>query len=90
MRVVAGSEFCSPRAPPLKAALERKGKHVPCPVHGGRDGFRIFRMSRKEAEASAIPAAVLPNGFALLMDQWLGIWPCDPRSSRTGRQQGQP
>ena len=30
-------------APLLKDAMERKGKHVPCPVHGGRDGFRVFR-----------------------------------------------
>lgn len=30
-------------APELAAALSRKGRHVPCPVHGGRDGFRLFR-----------------------------------------------
>ena len=29
-------------APALKDAVERRGKHVPCPVHGGRDGFRVF------------------------------------------------
>jgi len=30
-------------APELSAAIEAEGKHVPCPVHGGTDGFRVFR-----------------------------------------------
>ena len=27
----------------LTAALERPGKHVSCPIHGGKDGFRVFK-----------------------------------------------
>jgi len=30
-------------APALTLALRRPGRHVPCPVHGGTDGFRLFR-----------------------------------------------
>ena len=30
-------------APALENALHRVGRHVPCPVHGGTDGFRLFR-----------------------------------------------
>ena len=33
--------FCA-LAPMLKAAMQQPGKHVPCPVHGGKDGFRLF------------------------------------------------
>lgn len=29
-------------APKLAPAQERAGRHVPCPVHGGTDGFRLF------------------------------------------------
>ncbi|WP_306462800.1 primase-helicase zinc-binding domain-containing protein, partial [Klebsiella pneumoniae] len=29
--------------PELDAAIARKGRHVACPVHGGRDGFRLFK-----------------------------------------------
>ena|GEM_PF-3875092 len=30
-------------APELAPAIQRLGRHVPCPVHGGKDGFRLFR-----------------------------------------------
>ena len=29
-------------APALDDACLRVGRHVPCPVHGGKDGFRLF------------------------------------------------
>lgn len=29
-------------APTLSEAAQKVGKHVPCPVHGGHDGFRLF------------------------------------------------
>ena len=29
-------------APQLQTAMEKAGHHVPCPVHGGVDGFRLF------------------------------------------------
>lgn len=54
-------------APPLKTALERKGKHVPCPVHGGRDGFRIFPDVAETGGGICNTCGSFANGFALLM-----------------------
>ena len=36
-------EILAVLAPQLQAAMDRKGRHVPCPIHGGKDGFRVFR-----------------------------------------------
>ena len=59
-------------APPLKVALERKGKHVPCPVHGGRDGFRIFPDVAETGGGICNTCGSFANGFALLM--WINGW----------------
>ncbi len=59
-------------APPLKAALERTGKHVPCPVHGGRDGFRLFRDVAEAGGGICNTCGSFANGFALLM--WINGW----------------
>ena len=59
-------------APPLKAALDRKGKHVPCPVHGGRDGFRIFPDVAETGGGICNTCGSFANGFALLM--WINGW----------------
>ena len=37
------SFICRSIAPQLGEAIEKLGRHVPCPVHGGRDGFRVFK-----------------------------------------------
>ena len=29
-------------APQLEDAVKNLGRHVPCPFHGGKDGFRLF------------------------------------------------
>ena len=36
------AEILSDLAPELSQAIEAGGDHVPCPVHGGKDGFRVF------------------------------------------------
>lgn len=36
------AEILSELAPELTQAIEAGGKHVQCPVHGGKDGFRVF------------------------------------------------
>ena len=36
-------DILSGLAPDLRPAVEKRGRHVPCPVHGGKDGFRLFR-----------------------------------------------
>ena len=59
-------------APQLKAALERTGKHVPCPVHGGRDGFRIFPDVAETGGGICNTCGSFANGFALLM--WINGW----------------
>ena len=59
-------------APQLKAALERTGKHVPCPVHGGRDGFRLFRDVADTGGGICNTCGSFANGFALLM--WINGW----------------
>lgn len=57
-------------APELQDALQRKGRHGPCPVHGGHDGFRLF----KDSSGGGYCATCGPfaDGFALL--QWLRGW----------------
>ena len=30
-------------APELERAVSKPGRHIPCPVHGGKDGFKLFR-----------------------------------------------
>ena len=59
-------------APLLKDAMERKGKHVPCPVHGGRDGFRVFRDVDETGGGICNTCGSYANGFALLM--WINGW----------------
>lgn len=36
-------EILSALAPGLNDAIKKPGKHVACPVHGGEDGFRLFK-----------------------------------------------
>ena len=33
--------------PELGPAIARLGRHVPCPVHGGKDGFRLFKDAQQ-------------------------------------------
>ena len=57
-------------APALEPALSRVGRHVPCPVHGGIDGFRLFRdadqtgipVLRCTARAVSMPSATPSTG----------------------------
>lgn len=51
---------------------ERKGKHVPCPVHGGRDGFRIFPDVAETGGGICNTCGSFANGFAPLM--WINGW----------------
>lgn len=36
------ADILSDLAPELSQAIEAGGNHVPCPAHGGKDGFRVF------------------------------------------------
>lgn len=59
-------------APDLKLAIERFGKHVPCPRHGGTDGFRLFNDFRMKGSAVCNSCGVYSDGFEVL--QWLYGW----------------
>lgn len=54
--------FCA-LAPMLKEAMQQPGKHVPCPVHGGKDGFDCFLTMQRLALAFATPAERSATGL---------------------------
>jgi putative DNA primase/helicase len=59
-------------APALKEAVDRRGKHVPCPIHGGRDGFRVFRDVDETGGGVCNTCGYFADGFSLLM--WINGW----------------
>jgi putative DNA primase/helicase len=59
-------------APALTPALRRPGRHVPCPVHGGTDGFRLFRDVEQTGGGVCNTCGTFHDGFALLM--WVTRW----------------
>jgi putative DNA primase/helicase len=60
-------------APELKKATEKPGqKHIGCPVHKGKDGFRLFRDAGVSGGGVCNTCGPKPDGFALLM--WLKDW----------------
>lgn len=69
-------------APALGDAVSRRGRHVPCPVHGGRDGFRLFHDADQTGGGVCNTCGYFADGFALLM--WINGWDF----SRTIREVG--
>jgi hypothetical protein len=65
-------EVLAALAPALAPALARIGRHVPCPVHGGQDGFRLFRDVAETGGGICNTCGTFPDGFALLM--WANGW----------------
>lgn len=60
-------------APEINQAIEKPGrKHIPCPVHGGKDGFRLFRDANLSGGGCCNTCGPKPDGFSLLM--WLRDW----------------
>jgi putative DNA primase/helicase len=57
---------------PELEALAKPGRHHACPVHGGRDGFRLFRDADVSGGGICNSCGAKPDGFALLM--WLRNW----------------
>lgn len=47
-------------------AWNRKGRHSPCPIHGGSDGFRFFRDAEATGGAICATCGSFPDGLALL------------------------
>lgn len=65
-------EILAAIAPHLVPALERKGRHVPCPVHGGRDGYRVFKDVEQSGGSVCNTCGIFADGFATLM--WANGW----------------
>lgn len=79
-------EILSDLAPALEHALERPGRHVPCPVHGGKDGFRLFRDYRDTGGGICNTCGPVPNGLGLLM--WVNGWRFTEALEAVGRWLG--
>ncbi len=58
--------------PELDAAIARKGRHVACPVHGGCDGFRLFKDAEYTGGGVCNTCGIFHDGFELL--SWINGW----------------
>ncbi|MBJ7582853.1 DUF7146 domain-containing protein [Aeromonas veronii] len=54
-------------APHLEPALRKPGRHVGCPIHGGRDGFRLFKDVHETGGGVCNTCGAFHDGFELLM-----------------------
>ena len=59
-------------APMLKTAMQKPGKHVPCPIHGGKDGFRLFPDYVMAGSCVCNTCGTFRDGFETL--EWLHGW----------------
>lgn len=60
-------------APALTDALNQGGKrHVACPVHGGKDGFRVFQQYHECGRAICNTCGHFHDGFDVLV--WVNGW----------------
>lgn len=60
-------------APQLQPAIGQGGRrHVPCPVHGGKDGFRVFKDVEETGASVCNTCGRHSDGFATLM--WVNAW----------------
>ncbi|MGM8936774.1 DUF7146 domain-containing protein [Pseudomonas neustonica] len=60
-------------APELVTAQTKPGKSYPCPVHGGKDGFRIFaKTAGSKSGGVCQQCGFKADGFALI--QWVNNW----------------
>lgn len=66
------AEIYSALAPQLHLAQAHPGKHCPCPVHGGTDGFRLFSDYQEKGSGICNTCGVKTDGFQVLM--WLHDW----------------
>jgi putative DNA primase/helicase len=53
-------------APGLNEALGRIGRHVACPIHGGSDGFRLYKDFAETGGGACNTCGRFPDGLALL------------------------
>ncbi len=79
-------DICSALAPHLGPAMERIGRHVPCPVHGGEDGFRLFKDFEKTGGGICNTCGAKTDGFALL--SWITGWDLNTTVNAVGAYLG--
>ena len=58
-------EFFAEVAPATRDAVTNLGHHVPCPVHGGQDGFRFFPQAGQTGGGVCNTCGVFPTGAKL-------------------------
>lgn len=59
-------------APDLREALIKCGNHVPCPVHGGKDGFRLFKDAIDTGGGVCNTCGTRSDGIAII--SWVNDW----------------
>lgn len=59
-------------APALSEAVAQHPKHVPCPVHGGKDGFRLYKDVDETGGGVCNTCGAHSDGFALIA--WVNGW----------------
>ena len=59
-------------APALQEAMKRPGKHCPCPVHGGKDAFRLFPNYAENGACVCNTCGGKRDGLATLC--WVNHW----------------
>ncbi|WKL18815.1 DUF7146 domain-containing protein [Comamonas testosteroni] len=77
-------------APELRHAIQRVGRHVPCPIKGGTDGFRLMPDADVTGAAFHNDPSIrfLSNGFEVLM--WLRNWSFSETIDEVGQALGLP
>ncbi len=65
-------DILSGLAPELQPAVEKRGRHVACPVHGGKDGFRLFRDADRTGGGICNTCGGWHDGIGLLC--WINQW----------------
>lgn len=59
-------ELLEDKAPELAEAVNSLGNHVPCPIHGGTDGFRLFDDAEETGGGICNTCGSFSDGIALL------------------------
>lgn len=75
-------------APELKSAIVRVGRHVPCPINGGTDGFRLMKDADETGAGFHNDPRIhfISSGFEMLM--WLRSWDFSTTVNEVGNTLG--
>lgn len=73
-------------APQLRDAMARPGRHVSCPVHGGTNGFRMYRDFEENGASVCNTCGNFRDGFQTLM--FVNDWNFSTAVNEVGRVLG--